>query len=281
MGYSVPASLTWVSDVRHYNISRTAVGNLANARITLVYGADDVVTDPSNLRVARDNGSAAWLDMGGTGTAAGAGSITSSNFNTFNTVFTLANGAGGSNPLPVDFVSFDAQRRKQDVQLSWSTASEINSDYFEVERSSDGIHFRPLSKVAAMGNSNTLVNYSWIDRTPANGINYYRLRQWDVNGASEYTSVRSVFFSRQTVQVYPNPSTQRTLTAGLNGWSGGEVDAVLYDMSGKQCASMGLLQSGEEQCTIQLPAETPCGTYLLVLTDTSGQSWNERIVLVD
>lgn len=281
MGYSVPASLTWVSDVRHYNISRTAVGNLANARITLVYGADDVVTDPSNLRVARDNGSAAWLDMGGTGTAAGAGSITSSNFNTFNTVFTLANGAGGSNPLPVDFVSFDAQRRKQDVQLSWSTASEINSDYFEVERSSDGIHFRPLSKVAAMGNSNTLVNYTWIDRTPANGINYYRLRQWDLNGASEYTSVRSVFFSRQTVQVYPNPSTQRTLTASLNGWIGGEVTAALFNMSGKQCASMAVLQFGEEQCTIQLPAETPCGTYLLVLTDTSGQSWNERIVLVD
>lgn len=281
MGYTVPSTLTWVSDVRHYNISRTAVGNLANARITLVYGADDVVTDPSNLRVARDNGSAAWIDMGGTGTAAGSGSITSSNFNTFNTVFTLANSTGGSNPLPVDFVSFDAQRRKQDVQLSWSTASEVNSDFFEVERSSDGVHFRPLSKVTAMGNSNTLVNYTWIDRAPENGVNYYRLRQWDLNGASEYTSVRSVFFSRQTAQVYPNPSTQRTLTAGLSGWGGGEVNAILYDLSGKQYAHLSVLQSGEEQCNIQLPAETPGGTYLLVLSDTTGQSWNERIVLMD
>ncbi|MBK7964506.1 MAG: hypothetical protein IPK10_03835 [Bacteroidetes bacterium] len=134
MSYALPPSLGWVSDVRYFNLTRSAIANLSNARITLTYGADDYVTDPANLRVARDNGASTWLDLGGTGTSAGSGSITSNNFNGFNTYFTLANATGGINPLPVEYTSFEAQANGNFVDVKWSTASEVNSDYFIVEK---------------------------------------------------------------------------------------------------------------------------------------------------
>lgn len=81
--------------------------------------------------------------------------------------------------LPVELTSFHAKCISDNVTLDWATASEQNSDYFEVERSNDAVHFTALSQIPAAGNSNSIKMYSYTDRYPENGQNYYRLKQQD------------------------------------------------------------------------------------------------------
>jgi hypothetical protein len=279
MGYALPPSLGWVSDVRYFNLTRTAVGNLSNARVTLSYGADDFVTDPTNLRVARDNGSSTWLDLGGTGTAAGSGSITSNNFNGFNTYFTLANATGGINPLPVEYSAFNARANGNNVNVDWSTASEVNSDYFLVEKSINGVQFDPIGKVNARGFSTSSYSYLFVDVNPSVGNNYYRLKQVDRNGTFEYSDVHVVNFKKSVLNVFPNPATDGVITVSLGDSQDENMQARLMDMSGKvvSASTLSLSESAPNQFTFE-KSLTP-GVYLFELTNAAGNKWHERIVL--
>ena len=71
------------------------------------------------------------------------------------------------------------------VDLTWSTASEINNDYFTIERSQNGVYFQEFDIVEGAGNSTHKINYSLIDRDPFDGISYYRLKQTDYDGKFE------------------------------------------------------------------------------------------------
>ena len=88
-------------------------------------------------------------------------------------------------PLPITLMSFTAEKRDNYNLLEWSTASEINNDYFLLERSTDGINWNVINKTLGAGNSNNLINYSFTDYNFESVINYYRLTQVDYNGASE------------------------------------------------------------------------------------------------
>jgi len=279
MGYALPPSLGWVSDVRYFNLTRTAVGNLSNARVTLTYGADDFVTDPNNLRVARDNGSSTWLDLGGVGTAAGSGSITSSNFNGFNTYFTLANASGGINPLPVEYTSFTALLNGKAVDLLWSTASEVNSDYFMIERSQDGKNFEAIGKVNAAGFSNSMKNYVFIDNNPKSGNNYYRLLQVDRDGKFEYSVIKVVNLKNAMMSVYPNPITDRLITVNMDENVEGTLIATLYDLSGKVVSNSMLQFSNGFNTSYTLDQNIQPGIYLFEVINSAGNKWHERLVV--
>ena len=88
-------------------------------------------------------------------------------------------------PLPVELYSFDGISVENVNLISWSTATEYNSDYFTVERSVDGENWSMVNKTIGMGNSTTLTKYSCIDDMFDNRINYYRLNQFDFDGASK------------------------------------------------------------------------------------------------
>ncbi len=109
--------------------------------------------------------------------------------------------------LPVQFVSFKAELQGEKVLVSWSTAQEQNASHFDVERSTNGRDFTKIGQVKATGNSNSLVNYSFVDNSPVLGVSYYRLRQVDIDNRFVYTKTviirneaRSKAFS-----VWPNP----------------------------------------------------------------------------
>ncbi|MBI4930887.1 MAG: T9SS type A sorting domain-containing protein [Bacteroidetes bacterium] len=95
-------------------------------------------------------------------------------------------------PSPVELLSFTGEQRGEEVLLQWSTASEINNDYFDVENSVDGKAFEKIGRVAGHGNTNQLLNYSFIDEYPYSGINYYRLKQVDYNGDYNYSPIIAV-----------------------------------------------------------------------------------------
>jgi len=85
-----------------------------------------------------------------------------------------------SAPLPVELMSFDAAPDGENILLTWETASEINNDYFTIERSEDAINFTELTRVDGAGNSNTNIHYHSTDFGPYLGVSYYRLKQTDL-----------------------------------------------------------------------------------------------------
>ncbi len=111
--------------------------------------------------------------------------------------------------LPVELNIFSVVKKDEVALIYWQTASEINNDYFVVQRSSDGINFEDYIFENGNGNSTSIINYNVIDKTPLNGLNYYRLKQVDYDGTSTYSEIQSVEFNKQTIsiQLYPNPSS--------------------------------------------------------------------------
>ncbi len=115
-----------------------------------------------------------------------------------------------SGSLPVQLVSFSGNRVSEGVELIWKTAQEINSQSFEIERSSDALNYKIIGKLEALGNSRTGKTYQFTDSNPKEGINYYRLKQIDIDKENTYFRAISVIyaFEERDLVLYPNPSSQ-------------------------------------------------------------------------
>jgi hypothetical protein len=133
-----------------------------------------------------------------------------------NNIFLGGNGDGWASayrplgPLPVTLLYFTAKKNTvSSALLNWKTSQEINSASFDVERSFDAIFFTKIGLVHAAGNSLIPVEYFFTDNNPVKGMNYYRLKQIDVDGRSVYSPARVVMFdglNAATVKYYPNPT---------------------------------------------------------------------------
>lgn len=119
--------------------------------------------------------------------------------------------------LPVELIAFNAEARAQkEVLVTWTTASEINNDFYSVEWSINGTSFTGIGNLASQnGNATEIQHYQFIHQEPKNGINYYRLRQNDLDGTFTYSDIRQVNFKLAANEfvLYPNPSP----SAGLIG----------------------------------------------------------------
>ena len=113
-------------------------------------------------------------------------------------------------PLPVTLLYFTARKQPSTSSLvEWKTSQELNSASFDVERSNDAVRFIKIGNVAAAGNSSQPISYNFTDNNPSKGMNYYRLKQIDVDGKFVYSPARLVMFdglNASTVKYYPNPT---------------------------------------------------------------------------
>ncbi len=116
---------------------------------------------------------------------------------------------------PIELISFDAKLNGGEVELNWITGSEINNDYFTIERSKDVLVWDEIKNVNGAGNSNQTLNYFEIDVEPLNGISYYRLKQTDFDGLYSYSEIISVNFDYQSnLTFYPNPTENILIIKG-------------------------------------------------------------------
>ncbi len=125
-------------------------------------------------------------------------------------------------PLPIELISFKAKPTKDKVQITWSTASEINNNYFSIEKSIDGYNYQEIGQVSGAGNSSQTLNYSFFDDNPFHGVAYYRLSQTDYNGDNETFPPIAIEFTDDK-QV---------------------VKTILYDTQGREVVDMNTLSSG-------------------------------------
>lgn len=228
-------SLEIVSGGEYWALNRIA--GTTNVRVTLSWNSNSgTINNINNLRVAGWNGTT-WKDLGNGGTtgSTASGTVTSQAsplVSVFN-VFTLAS-SNLSNPLPVTLTSFTCGLNNTIVEIKWETESELNNDYFEVERSLDVQSFESIGKqIDGAGTSNQKHSYSVKDGQAPAGTVYYRLKQVDFDGRTSYTEVCSVFNPvKQEIRVYPNPVTGSQFEINLNGRTFNSIR--VYDVTEKQ-----------------------------------------------
>ena len=116
-------------------------------------------------------------------------------------------------------LQFDAQKVDKTIHLSWSTSTEQNNLGFETERSADGLLWYKIgwhASDAQQGSGSHLTSYTFTDKSPLPGKNYYRLKQLDLNGEAHYSEVKAVLFAdRLHFEVSPNPATDVISIRGI------------------------------------------------------------------
>lgn len=115
--------------------------------------------------------------------------------------------------LPVSFLSFTGEKNKDVVDLKWTTGFEHNNAVFEIETSKDGSNFYRIGSKPSYGNASTDQHYTFTDRMPAIGINYYRLKQVDIDSRYSYSNTIAVLFNgkNHVLTIHPNPAKDRLI----------------------------------------------------------------------
>lgn len=185
--------------------------------------------------------------------------------------FTMSTISLSQTPLPVELLSFEATRiDARTVLLDWQTASEINNDFFTVERSTDIVNWEILEKVNGVGNSIMLTDYSVVDKAPHRGISYYRLKQTDFNGEFQYSPIVSVDLDQNQadVSIYPNPAETNFTISG----SAEEIAQVsIYDVLGIRMNNLvERTDINDSQAVFDISQLKP-GVYYIKTTNTCTQ----------
>ncbi len=129
----------------------------------------------------------------------------------------IPNGATCSSALPIELVKFDVEASGQSVQVTWETVSELNNDFYTIERSLNGINWEEIGKVKGAGTSKTRNGYKFYDDSPYPDLTYYRLKQTDFNGMYDYSWIQVInirSFDKDILKIFPNPAQSEILVVG-------------------------------------------------------------------
>ena len=186
-------------------------------------------------------------------------------------------------PLPVDLLFFDANVIEKTVHLSWVTATEINNDYFTLEKSVDAKNWEVVTYTQGAGNSNQLINYLEVDYQPYKGISYYRLKQTDFDGSYKYfdiVPVKMVNTDSIDIAVYPNPVEHlQTVTVEHSFNNNQEVLVVLRDIQGKEFYSkVHLSSSNNKLIGIPIDYQIPSGVYFVIAT-SENKIFSKKLII--
>lgn len=124
--------------------------------------------------------------------------------------------------LPVELVNLTALKSDKTALIQWTTASEINNDYFTIQASTDGKNFKEMGQVKGAGTTDIVQEYHFTDNSPVQGLNYYRLLQVDYDGTATYSKVVIVNFrsNDDEITIFPNPTTDVLTVKFPTFWEG-------------------------------------------------------------
>lgn len=176
-------------------------------------------------------------------------------------------------PLPVELAEFYAYEEACDVHIEWTTLSELNNDYFEVEKSTNGKDFKVIARQNGAGSTNAAHFYAFIDDTPA-PQNYYRLKQVDFDGTVTYSSVaymRSICIEDDKnvgiLNLYPNPAITSKVDVEFNAFAVEQTYVTLYDAFGTMVDRFPFeIRSGLNNVEINI-SNLEAGTYFVMIDD--------------
>lgn len=184
--------------------------------------------------------------------------------------------------LPIELLNFNAVSNDKEVEINWSTASELNNDFFTIERSADGENFTEILRTDGAGTSNQQLDYFERDYSPLPGVSYYRLKQTDYNGDFSFSNIVAVKRKSDLGElgVYPNPVDQdAAFFLTFSGFGDEEVLVVLRDMTGKEFYSKMVILADQHQIVAFDPEQRiPAGTYL-VIASSKEELYTQKLVV--
>ena len=189
-------------------------------KLQLAAGSTLVVGSSGSLKKGNGNGQNNYIDIGTqTVWSAGAGSASGPFIlngacalsSTSTSPYTYSPAGCGTTLLPIELLEFTGTCIANGVQLNWITATEINNDYFLIEKSNDGYDWEQIAKIKGLVNSYATTKYIHNDYTTQNNLTYYRMSQVDLSGIKTVFKAIDVYCSDKDIKdqilLYPNPSS--------------------------------------------------------------------------
>ncbi len=167
--------------------------------------------------------------------------------------------------LPIIYSKFTATQTKATITLNWQTTTELNNNYFAVERSGNAVNYTTVAQVNSIATGAAVKDYAYTDKLPLAGNNYYRIKQVDKDGKFSYSKTINISYLKPgSIQLFPNPAKDRLRVKGLNAAITSTI-AVL-DIQGKQ-----LLQFTAKAAaySFSIGSLAP-GTYMVRVKDANG-----------
>lgn len=222
---------------------------------------DNVTTPTSRFQAYIFNSGPGWTTLGSLQNLSAQGpprqSVSVSTTKLSDT-FTLTD---ESQSLPVTLLFFKAQEVTEGVELSWATASELNFDYFAIERSTDDEDFQEIGRITGNGTTDKRHDYLFIDNFPLSHRLYYRLKSVDFDGYTEYFKMVSVDFNgERKMTVYPNPVSDGVINVLLNFTPGPNAEVLITDIVGVEKVKQVIPGNANE---FSLPVFLEAGAYLI------------------
>ena len=265
-----------VSTIEYWTLNQSVA---SNATVTLYWENSQFsqINDCStaDLRVARFNGTA-WQNNNNTVTTTGscslssalAGSVTTNAVVTQFGSLTFGSLSSSVNPLPIVLKNFTASpSAAASAALNWVTSSELNNDYFELQRSANGESFEKIAIVKGAGTTVKETQYQFNDKTPVKGINYYRLKQVDFDGMYSYSNVVSIEVDFDVhvflPTVFPNPTDSENIHVRIETSDKQEPIRVrIFDQLGKVVFNSTIEKTDGQPFEIKLTNKLAAGLYI-------------------
>ncbi|TLV03869.1 T9SS type A sorting domain-containing protein [Dyadobacter luticola] len=178
--------------------------------------------------------------------------------------------------LPVTLVSFEANKKENSAYLTWQTSSEINSEAFEIQHSTDGKAWKNIGRVAAAENAATFTNYSYTHKNPAKGDNLYRLKMVDTDGTFAYSTIRNLRFGDEAgLTLFPNPAVH-VREIGIRGVANEDIEWIrIYNAEGKVVKEVSQPKGNVEVSGL------PDGTYQVGVFQKNGLVQTSKMVILN
>ena len=169
--------------------------------------------------------------------------------------------------LPIGLLNFNGLNEYSYNSFSWSTATEINNDYFTLEKAIDALNFKDIVKINGAGNSNTTLLYSIIDYHPTEGLSYYRLKQTDVDGKYTYSKLVAINVASklEDFSIYPNPFSSFATIAIKDISQLHKVELRIYNVLGEEVMTTSITK----QITTFDTSNLSTGIYSYQVTDNN------------
>ena len=195
---------------------------------------------------------------------------------TFNTGFSEFGLSNADKPLPVTLINFEGKNTNEGNLLSWTTSVEVNNDYFEIERSTNGKNFSALDKVKGKGSLAGITKYYYTDSSNPIGTSYYRLKQFDFDGSYAYSRMITLQADAASqLKVYPNP-VQSLLTLEMPEGNLSNVQLSLVNSAGLEIIKEVKVSVKNGIVTKDLSSLMP-GIYQVIL-QSENATYHSKIV---
>ena len=236
------------------------------------------VDDPSSLLVAHWTGTQ-WSNQGNDGTATSTG-VKASIASTFSP-FTIGS-SNAYNPLPVKIGAIRAYEKLNGVQVDWTAFTEINVAKYVVERSADGSRFTSIGEVTALNNG-AEIKYGFFDPSPNAGLNFYRIRNMDIDGKSAYSNIVRISLDKGNtdLNLYPNPvQTGGQFSLNTSALKKGTITLHIFNVNGQEVFTQKFNHGGGAiNQSLQLPSSIKAGLYTLQLDNEGTKVFGKPFII--